>query len=225
MLSNEENDCGEVTSNLSGERYAVIGRPINTSETTGIETENFTEFHPTLKETSSQNVKDINKEREDIGVYSDIDNEDTIEDELVLERLRSTSPIGQQSIEKPSLIPNESRFNAIEYLIGSLSMALDSLTFDKTLVIQSKMAGELNNSSNDVLKAIEEMEISLKEHIIKYNNLKNNIIPEIESNLRKGTKLANKLTAYVKKEYPIEYSKGKAKILDNLTEDEEGLYS
>lgn len=178
---------------------------------------------PTIIEGSSDQLKDNN--------ISQLDNDNKAvndaEEVAVLERLRSNSSMVDDSTttEKPSLIPNESRFKPIEYLIGSLNSALDSLAFDKTLVIQSKMAGELNNTSNEVLKMIEEIETSLKEHIIKYERLKQEIIPGIESNLKKGNKIADRLTNYVKDVYPVEYSKGRSKVLDNLTEDEEGLYS
>lgn len=155
---------------------------------------------------------------------SDNDNQHLNDNNNNLERM-FTGSSQTMKMEKPSLVPNESTFNGVEYLIGSLTSALDSIEFDKTLVMQSKMAGEIHNISNDVLKTIEEMEFTLKEHIKKYNQLKTEIIPEIESNINKSTKIANKLTKYMKQKYPVEYSKGRSKVLDNLTEDEADLYS
>lgn len=230
MASGNDENYNEVTSGLSDERYTMV----NPSENENIDeqTNNITDYlegssnqliHPNTNVQNEEMDPDDDYENDEGEIGNDIENNS--EDELVLERLRSSSPIGTTNREKPSLIPNESRFNAVEYLINSLNGALDSLAFDKTLVVQSKMAGELNNSSNEVLKTIKNMEDSLKEHILRYNELKNEILPEIESNLQKGTKLANKLTEYVKVNYPVEYSKGRSKILDNLTEEEEGLYS
>lgn len=226
----------EATSSLGGERYEVVNREESLAETEEEAFDSQASNHrssvygriPVFEGHSGQiteHARGKARYRNDIGEEDNEEDEDEDEDERVLERLRSNSPAGGNSIEKPSLIPNESRFNPIEYFIGSLNNALDSLAFDKTLVIQSKMAGELNNSANEVMKIIDEMEFLLKEHIAKYEKLKQEILPEIEGNLRKGTKMANKMTAYVKEVYPVEYSKGRSKILDNLTEDEEGLYS
>lgn len=126
--------------------------------------------------------------------------------------------------EKPSVVPNESRFNAIEYLLGSLESAMNSLKFDKALVIQSQMAGNLNNASNDVLNAITELQDEIKAQIGKYCILKDQILPEIEANLKIGTKKMNKISFYLQSKYPVEYSKGRSKVLENLTEDEEGIF-
>lgn len=150
--------------------------------------------------------------------------DESSDEDIDIEQLCNSSDLPIDS-EKPSLIPNESRFNAVEYLVGSLNSALDSLAFDKAIVIQSKMAGEINNSSSEVLKSIKETEDLLKENILKYNKLKNVILPGIEANLSKNAKTAKKITTYMKELYPVEYSKGRSKVLDNLTEDEEGLYS
>lgn len=233
MGNDNDENYDEVTSGLSDERYTMVNRSVK-----GNINEQFNDITDCLEGSSNQllnpnngsyNIKNDeidpkdDYESDEGGNENDIEN--NTEDELVLERLRSSSPIGTTNREKPSLIPNESRFNAVEYLINSLNNALDSLAFDKALVVQSKMAGELNNSSNEVLITIKNMEDSLKEHISKYNELRNEILPEIELNLQKGTRLANKLTEYVKTNYPVEYSKGRSKILDNLTEEEEGLYS
>lgn len=160
-----------------------------------------------------------------VGIEEEEEGDD---DDYELNRIISTSTIESRrnsTQEKAPLIPNESRLNAVEYLMGSLNAAMDSLQFDKSLVIQSKMAGYINNSTNEVLRTIDELEIALQEHIEKYELLKKEIIPEIESNLRNGTKIVKKLTEYVKNEHPVEYSKGRSKVLENLTEEEEGLFN
>lgn len=238
-MASDEGDYDEVTSGLSGERYAVVAREEGLTGTEGLSAsdgrpdqgpagereEPVQEGH---SETKMEHYTATIPHRSWGGrgeIENDNDSYDEDQDELVLERIRSSSPVGTHSAEKPSLIPNESRFNPIEYLIGSLNNALDSLAFDRTLVIQSKMAGELNNSANEVLKIVDEIEFSLKEHTTKYEKLKQEILPEIESNLRRGTKMANKLAAHVKERHPVEYSKGRSKVLDNLTEDEEGLFT
>lgn len=238
-MASDEGDYDEVTSGLSGERYAVVAREEGLTGTEGLSASGGRPDQGPAgerRESVQEGHSEMNIEQYTVamahrsrGEREEIENEDDTydedEDELVLERIRSSSPVGAHSAEKPSLIPNESRFNPIEYLIGSLNNALDSLAFDRTLVIQSKMAGELNNSANEVLKIVDEIDSSLKEHIAKYEKLKQEILPEIELNLRRGTKMANKLTAHVKERYPVEYSKGRSKVLDNLTEDEEGLFS
>lgn len=158
-----------------------------------------------------------NEGSSDVNTDSDSDS-----DSLDIDRIYSNSSYTERR-EKSSQ-NQEQQFSPIEYLIGSLNNALNSLEYDKSLVIQSKMAGELNNTTNQVLKTIEDLQASLTEQIAKYERLSKEIIPEIEYNLRKATKNAKILTKYVKSTYPIEYSKGRSKVLENLTEDEEGLF-
>ncbi|AWU73926.1 hypothetical protein CAS74_001724 [Pichia kudriavzevii] len=126
--------------------------------------------------------------------------------------------------EKPSLVPNDSRFNTVDFVLQSLNGALNSIEYDKALVIQSKMAGNLNSTTNDVLRKIERLQEALEEHIVKYRRLKEVIIPQIDRNLQEATKITKRLTRHVKEIYPVEYSKGRSKVLENLTEDEEGLF-
>lgn len=128
--------------------------------------------------------------------------------------------------EKPSLVPNESNytFNPIEYMVETLNGALDSLEYDQSLVVQSKMAGELNNSSNEVLKTISELKAAIHEHIAKYELLQKQIIPDIDRNLRKASQQIKQLTALSKAKYPVEYARARAKVLDNVNSDEEGVY-
>jgi hypothetical protein len=209
----------------SGQNESLLSYTISNSEgglnNSQIIDNNNSNIYGILQEGHSQKVDDNTSEE-----FVEI--EEGGDDASELERILSNSTIDdKKSIlnEKPSLIPNESRFNAIEYLANSLKIALDSLEFDKALVIQSKMAGNLNNSTNEVLKTIEELKVALNDHIQRYELLKKEILPEIESNLRNGTKIVKKLTDYVKNEYPVEYSKGRSKVLENLTEDEEGLFS
>lgn len=127
-------------------------------------------------------------------------------------------------IEKPSVVPNKMRFKSIDFLLASLDSAMNTLEFDKALVIQSQVAGSLNSASSDIQKSIESLEEELKLQIDKYTNLKSRILPGIESNLKKTRKKVKNITSYLQAKYPVEYSKGRSKILENLTEDEEGLF-
>lgn len=165
-MASDEGNYDEVTSGLSGERYAVVNREEGLANLEGLSPssgrpnrsqagewgEPILEGHSEMelqRDAAARSHDDENGcEDANIGEENEYDFHDEDEDELVLERIRSSSPVAAHSAEKPSLIPNESRFNPIEYLIGSLNNALDSLAFDRTLVIQSKMAGELNNSAN-----------------------------------------------------------------------------
>lgn len=175
-----------------------------------------------IVEGQSNQIVDYTTEDELEG-YLDVEDDDG-----EIYKITSTSTVESRrnsTQEKAPVIPNESRLNAVEYLMGSLNAAMDSLQFDRSLVIQSKMAGNINNSTNEVLKTIDELQMALQEHVKKYDLLKREILPEIESNLRNSTRIVKKLTNYVKNQHPVEYSKGRSKVLENLTEEEEGLFN
>lgn len=204
----------KILCDLDSERYAVVhedGSVGNMSEAESV-------THLSLEGTSGAPAMGSGDTEGD-GYF------DNIVRDGELERVLSDLSVGgAHDNEKPSLIPNESRFNPIEYLIGSLNEAMSSLESDKTLVVQSKMAGNLNNATSEVLKMISDLQESLEEHIVNYESLKSEVLPELEANLRLGTDLVEKITAYMKDVYPVEYAKGRSKVLENLTEDEEGLY-
>lgn len=133
--------------------------------------------------------------------------------------LRETS-----EMEKPSLVPNKLKFDSIDFLLSGLESAMNSLEFDKALVIQSQVAGNLNSTSSDIQKSIESLQTELQLQIERYSTLKTILLPRIEANIKKSAKRIDKITLYLKSKYPVEYSKGRSKILENLTEDEEGLF-
>lgn len=133
--------------------------------------------------------------------------------------LRETS-----EMEKPSLVPNKLKFDSIDYLLSGLESAMNSLEFDKALVIQSQVAGNLNSTSSDIQKSIESLQTELQLQIERYSTLKTILLPQIEANIKKSAKRIDKITLYLKSKYPVEYSKSRSKILENLTEDEEGLF-
>lgn len=133
--------------------------------------------------------------------------------------LRETS-----EMEKPSLVPNKLKFDSIDFLLSGLESAMNSLEFDKALVIQSQVAGNLNSTSSDIQKSIESLQTELQLQIERYSTLKTILLPQIDANIKKSAKRIDKITLYLKSKYPVEYSKGRSKILENLTEDEEGLF-
>lgn len=126
--------------------------------------------------------------------------------------------------EKPSIVPNESNFNPSDFLFHSLEAAMDSEQYDKALVLQSQMAGNINNASNEVTSTIKCIQEAMETHKMKYTILKDRILNEIEANIKISTAWVEKLTIQLKDKYPIEYSKGRSKVLENLTTDEEGLF-
>ncbi|ODV87012.1 hypothetical protein CANARDRAFT_179720, partial [[Candida] arabinofermentans NRRL YB-2248] len=117
-----------------------------------------------------------------------------------------------------------SNFNAIDYLINSLYGSLNAIELDRSLVLQSQISGELNNTSKEILVLIDELSSKLTDHVTKYENLKTKIIPGLISNLNKSTKMAAKLTHAMKDMYPVEYSKSKDKVLNRVTDEDEDLY-
>ncbi|TID29639.1 hypothetical protein CANINC_001758 [Pichia inconspicua] len=127
-------------------------------------------------------------------------------------------------MEKPSLVPNKLKFDSIDFLLSGLESAMNSLEFDKALVIQSQVAGNLNSTSSDIQKSIESLQTELQLQIERYSTLKTILLPQIDANIKKSAKRIDKITLYLKSKYPVEYSKGRSKILENLTEDEEGLF-
>lgn len=133
--------------------------------------------------------------------------------------LRETS-----EMEKPSLVPNKLKFDSIDFLLSGLESAMNSLEFDKALVIQSQVAGNLNSTSSDIQKSIESLQTELQLQIERYSTLKTILLPQIDANIKKSAKRIDKITLYLKSKYPVEYSKSRSKILENLTEDEEGLF-
>ncbi|QPG72920.1 hypothetical protein FOA43_000224 [Brettanomyces nanus] len=126
--------------------------------------------------------------------------------------------------EAGGMIPSASRFNAVDYLINSLYNSLDSVELDQSLVQQSQISGEMNNTANEISKTIKELKQSLQEHIEKYEKLKKRIIPEIIANLNQSSKISKKLAVKMKTQYPVEYSKSKDKVLNRLTDEEQDLY-
>lgn len=112
-------------------------------------------------------------------------------------------------------------FNPVEYLIKSFEDALNSLQYDKALVLQSQMAGEINNTSHEVAMMIEELEQCIRTQTEKYQRLKLIIIPEIQSNLKQSTASINELTKYMKKNHPVEYARGRDKVLNRITDDDQ----
>lgn len=126
------------------------------------------------------------------------------------------------SITKDSMLI-DGQFNSVDYLIKALYDSLDSVELDKSLVQQSQISGQMNNTSKELLNTIEALEKKLQEHIKKYEQLKK-IVPQIIRNINQSEKLAKKCTEKMKKYYPVEYSKSRDKVLNCITEDEEDLY-
>lgn len=114
-------------------------------------------------------------------------------------------------------------FNGVEYLLATLKSAMGSLEFDKSLVLQSKMAGEINNTSNEIITTIDELKNCLKEHSDKFEKLQKYIIPEIESNLNQSVKSVRRMTRYVKERHPIAYAKGRDKVLHRVSNEDEDV--
>jgi hypothetical protein len=157
------------------------------------------------------------------GHSRQIDDDYDDSDSTSIHTTASTSTIRR---EKPSLVPNESTytFNPTEYLVETLNGALDSLEYDQSLVVQSKMAGELNNSSNEVLKTISDLRNTITEHVAKYELLQKQVLPEIAYNLRKASQRVKQLTTHARETYPVEFARARARVLENITSDEEGVY-
>lgn len=112
-------------------------------------------------------------------------------------------------------------FSPVDYLIKSFEDALNSLQYDKALVIQSQMAGEINNTSHEIVRMIEELELCIRTLTNKYQHLKLVIVPEIQSNLKQSTISINELTKYMKKNHPVEYAKGRDKVLNRITDEDQ----
>ncbi|KAG7879002.1 hypothetical protein KL905_003603 [Ogataea polymorpha] len=121
-------------------------------------------------------------------------------------------------------VEEQSTFNAVDYLIGSLNNSLDSVQLDRSLMMQSQVSGTINNTMQDLLRTMDEVSEKLENHIKRYEQLKTQIIPELNANLDKNTKLCNKLTKKIKETYPVEYSKSRDKVLNRVTEEDEDLY-
>ncbi|KAG7881244.1 hypothetical protein KL938_003374 [Ogataea parapolymorpha] len=121
-------------------------------------------------------------------------------------------------------VEEQSTFNAVDYLIGSLNSSLDSVQLDRSLMMQSQVSGTINNTMQDLLRTMNEVSEKLENHIKRYEQLKTQIIPELNANLDKNTKLCNKLTKKMKETYPVEYSKSRDKVLNRVTEEDEDLY-
>ncbi|ESX02966.1 hypothetical protein KL918_002260 [Ogataea parapolymorpha] len=121
-------------------------------------------------------------------------------------------------------VEEQSTFNAVDYLIGSLNSSLDSVQLDRSLMMQSQVSGTINNTMQDLLRTMNEVSEKLENHIKRYEQLKTQIIPELNANLDKNTKLCNKLTKKIKETYPVEYSKSRDKVLNRVTEEDEDLY-
>ncbi|CDK29438.1 unnamed protein product [Kuraishia capsulata CBS 1993] len=115
-------------------------------------------------------------------------------------------------------------FHPVEYLLGSLESALSSIDLDRSIVLQSQISGELNNTSKELLKMMEVLEQRIRSHMANFDRLKNNTIPELAANISKAEKKATKLTKVLKDQYPIEYSKSLDKVLNRITKDDENLY-
>lgn len=111
-------------------------------------------------------------------------------------------------------------FSAVEYLAKAFEDALYSLQYDKALVVQSQMAGEINNTQHEIITLIEELERAIVVQREKYRHLKLNVIPEIQANLKQSTKSINELTKAMKKRYPVEYAKGRDKVLNRVTDED-----
>lgn len=115
-------------------------------------------------------------------------------------------------------------FNAIEYLIASLNNSLSAIELDRSVVLQSKVSGELNSTSIELLKMMDELQEKIEDHAERYKRVKKTVIPELTSNLAKSEKLVNSLTRSMKSKFPVEYSKSKDKVLNRITAEEEDLY-
>lgn len=136
----------------------------------------------------------------------------------------STDDSDTETEQTEALMPNGPQFNGVDYLINSLYNSLDSVQLDRSLVQQSQISGEMNSTTSDILRTIDELERCLKEHIAKYEKLKRQIIPEIVSNISKSARVSSRLRESMKRSYPVEYSKSMDKVVNRITNDEEDLY-
>lgn len=112
-------------------------------------------------------------------------------------------------------------FDTPGFLLRALEDALNSLQYDQALVVQSQMAGQINNSLLELEKIIPELESSLKQLRESYKQLRNDIVPEIVANLKQSATIIKEITRYMKKHHPVEYAKSRDKVLNRITDEDQ----
>ncbi|ODQ78070.1 hypothetical protein BABINDRAFT_168646 [Babjeviella inositovora NRRL Y-12698] len=111
-------------------------------------------------------------------------------------------------------------FSSIDYLTNSLHNTLQSIELDRAMVLQAQFSGRLRAKSMELHELMTEVEEKLRE-VIQLCTETKPIVRQTKQDLQWADKHVTKLMKVASKEWPIEYNKGKDKVINRVI-DEDG---
>jgi hypothetical protein len=116
----------------------------------------------------------------------------------------------------------ENTFDSVKYFADSLSGALSSAEFNRSMVLQAQTSGNLKSKEMELLQLQNEAQERLQEYKVRFKQGMK-LLQQVSKDLKWANSKTQQLEAHISLRHPIEYSQAKEKVLSRSADLQEIL--